>query len=238
MTRASARFLFILSAILVLNPLVSAQNKLLTLDDIYDPQRRVNFNGNPPMGLVWLDDKHYLQDNRKVNALTGEATPFFDATKMETAFAKLPGLTANDAKQIVARTGARSHLSEDRSAALINYANDLFYYKFGSDEAIRLTNTADEEVGEEFSPDGRMVSFVKNYNIYVVDIVTQRERSLTLDGNSKLFNGRLDWVYQEELYGRGNFKGYWWSPDATKIVYLQLDESQVKDFTVVDHIPN
>ncbi|HYE73513.1 MAG TPA: DPP IV N-terminal domain-containing protein, partial [Blastocatellia bacterium] len=48
---------------------------------------------------------------------------------------------------------------------------------------------------------------------------------------------RLDWVYQEELYGRGNFKGYWWSPDSTQIAYLQLDESPVKEFTVVDHIP-
>ncbi|MGE0128832.1 MAG: S9 family peptidase [Blastocatellales bacterium] len=238
MTRASARLLFLLSAILFLNTLALAQDKLLTLDDLYDPEKRVNFGAGPPPRLTWLDDRHYLQGNRKVNALTGEAAPLFDAAKMEAAFAKLPGISADDAKQIVALTGRRPHLSDDRTAVLINYANDLFYYKFGSDEAVRLTNTADDEVGEEFSPDGRMVSFVKNYNIYVVDIATQRERSLTLDGNSKLFNGRLDWVYQEELYGRGNFKGYWWSPDASKIVYLQLDESAVKDFTVVDHIPN
>lgn len=215
-----------------------AQDKLLTLDDLYDPAKRVNFNGNSLFGLTWLDDKSYLQGNRKVNALTGESAPFFDAAKMEAAFAKLPGMTGNDANQIVARTGSRSRLSGDNAAVLINYANDLFYYRFGGDEAIRLTNTAEEEVGEEFSPDGRLVSFVKNYNIYVVDIATQRERSLTKDGNAKLFNGRLDWIYQEEVYGRGDFKGYWWSPDSLRIVYLQLDESQVKDFTIVDHIPN
>jgi dipeptidyl-peptidase-4 len=234
MTRASARFFFLLSAILFLNPFASAQDKLLTLDDIYDPAKRVNFSGNPPTGLVWLDDKHYLQGNRKVNALTGEATPFFDAAKMEAAFAKLPGVSADDAKQIVARIGGRLHLSDDRTAVLINYANDLFYYKFGSDEAIRLTNTADEEVGEEFSPDGRMVSFVKNYNIYVVDIATQRERSLTLDGDSKLFNGRLDWVYQEELYGRGNFKGYWWSPQSkTSPSLITSRTSKIWKFTII-----
>jgi dipeptidyl-peptidase 4 len=238
MSRASARSMFFLVAILLLNPSASAQDKLLTLDDLYDPEKRVKFSGNPPPRLTWLDDRHYLQGANKVNALTGEAAPFFDAAKMEAALAKLPGINAGDAKQIVAQIDARPLLSADRAAALINYANDLFYYKFGSDLAVRLTNTADEEVGEEFSPDGRMVSFVKNYNIYVVDIATQRERSLTLDGNPKLFNGRLDWVYQEELYGRGNFKGYWWSPDASKIVYLQLDESQVRDFTVIDQVPN
>jgi dipeptidyl-peptidase 4 len=238
MTRASARFLFFLAALLFLNPSASTQDKLLTLDDLYDPERRVNFSGNPPPGLIWLDDRHYLQGARKVNALTGEAAPLFDAAKMEVAFAKLPGVSADDAKQIVARAEMRLQLNNDRTATLINCANDLFYYKLGSGEAVRLTNNADEEFVEEFSPDGKMVSFVKNYNIHVVDVATRRERQLTLDGNSKLFNGRLDWVYQEELYGRGNFKGYWWSPDASKIVYLQLDEAKVKDFTIVDHIPN
>jgi dipeptidyl-peptidase-4 len=44
-------------------------------------------------------------------------------------------------------------------------------------------------------------------------------------------------VYQEELYGRGNFEGYWWSPDSTMISFLHLDETPVPNFTVVDHIP-
>src|SRR5215475_7436509 len=166
MSRANAQSLFFLVAILFLNSQVSAQDKLLTLDDLYDPEKRVNFSGNPPAGLTWLDDRHYLKGAGKVNALTGEAAPLFDAAKMESALSKLAGISADDAKQIVAQIGARPQLSADRAAALINYANDLFYYKFGSDEAVRLTNTADEEVGEEFSPDGKMVSFVKNYNIY------------------------------------------------------------------------
>ncbi len=238
MSLAIARSILFLFTILLLDSTVSAQAKLLTLDDLYDPEKRVNFSGNSPARLIWLDDSHYLQGANKVNGLTGEASPLFDAARMEAAFTRLPGIGADIAKQIVARTVDRPELSHDRAAVLINYANDLFIYKFESAEAVRLTTTADEEVGEEFSPDGKMVSFVKDYNIYIVDIATQRERSLTLDGNPKLFNGRLDWVYQEELYGRGNFKGYWWSPDASKIVYLQLDESKVKDFTVVDHIPN
>ena len=38
--------------------------------------------------------------------------------------------------------------------------------------------------------------------------------------------GRLDWVYQEEVYGRGNFKGFWWSPDSKWIAFLGLDEER------------
>ncbi|MBK6797757.1 MAG: S9 family peptidase [Acidobacteria bacterium] len=213
----------------------TAQNKLLTVDDLFDPEKRVNFNGNPPAGMVWLDGVSYLQRGRRVNAVTGQSEPFYDTEKMQAALQKLPGVNAESAKQL---SGGRFMMNGARTAALINFANDLFYYKFGSDEAVRLTNSAEDEVGEEFSPDGRQVSFVRNYNIHVVDVATQRERSLTSDGNSKLFNGRLDWVYQEEVYGRGDFKAYWWSPDSSRIAYLQLDESEVKDFTVVDHIPN
>ncbi len=236
--------LFFLWLLLFLTSSGLAQERLLTLDELYDPVKRINFSGSPPVGLTWLSDgRHYLQRRAdpsqaqwlKVDALTGQSEPFFDVAKMEAAFAKLPGLSAEDAKRIARRPFFQ--MNEGRTAALINYANDLFYYQFGSETAVRLTNTAEEEVGEEFSPDGRMVSFVRNYNIYLVEIATQRERALTSDGHAKLLNGRLDWVYQEELYGRGNFKGYWWSPDATKIVYLQLDEAPVMDFVVVDHLP-
>jgi dipeptidyl-peptidase-4 len=227
--------LFVLLAVAASTTYAPAQDKLLTLDDLYNPEKLINFRGNPPSGLTWLDDKHYLLRNKKVNAFTGHSEPFYDAAKMEAALAKLPAMSADAAKKLAS---GRFKMNSSRTVALINDANDLFYYQFGSDSAVRLTNTAEEEVGEEFSPDGRMVSFVRNYNIHIVDIATQRERSLTKDGHQKLFNGRLDWVYQEELYGRGDYQGYWWSPDSTRIAYLQLDESPVKDFTIVDHIPN
>jgi dipeptidyl-peptidase-4 len=223
-----------------------AQDKMLTIDDIYDPEKKVDFSGSPPSGLRWLSGgTHYLQSKTdsktrvaqllKVDYATGEAKPFHDAAKMQAAFVGLPGMS-REAAESLARRGSYQ-MNEDQTAALINHANDLFYYEFNTNKAVRLTSNADEEVGEEFSPDGRMVSFARNGDIFLVDIATQRERSLTNDGGGKILNGRLDWVYQEELYGRGNFKGYWWSPDSTRIVYLRLDEAPVRDFVVVDHIP-
>ena len=224
----------------------SAQNKLLTVEEIFDPAKRVNFNGSTP-GIRWLKDgTHYLLTNeasrrdvprlQKVNAATGVAVALFDAAKMQAAFAALPGVSAQDARQLSNRGSYQMNPAE--TAVLINWANDLFYYEFGSDRAIRLTSNPDPEVGEEFSPDGRMVSFVRENNLYVEDLSMQRrERALTRDGSAKIFNGRLDWVYQEELYGRGNFGAYWWSPDSTSIVYLRFDEHPVPEFTVVDHIP-
>jgi dipeptidyl-peptidase-4 len=219
-----------------------AQQKLLTIDDIFDPVKKVNFGGTVP-SVRWLKDgKHYLLTDatmkdkiQKVDAATGESVPFFDTAKMQAAFLTLGGITAPDAKQLANRGSYQ--WSNDETAVLINWNNDLFYYQLGSDKAFRITNNPEEEVGETFSPDDRMLGFVRNNNICIYDLAAQRERRLTSDGSPKIFNGRLDWVYQEELYGRGNFEAYWWSPDSTKLAYLRLDESPVPDFTVVDHIP-
>src|SRR5256885_14611346 len=97
--------------LLCLSAQTFAQEKLLTVDDIYDPARRVNFSGSPPVDLQWLKDgQSYLQSKTdratgqsqilKVNAVTGEAKPYFDAARMEAALAKLPGMSADDAKQL------------------------------------------------------------------------------------------------------------------------------------------
>ncbi len=222
-----------------------AQDKVLTIDDIFDPNKKVNFSGTLP-NIRWMKDgKHYVLTNeaanrnvprlQKVNAATGEATPLFDAARMEAAFGRLAGLSAADAKQLANR--GSFGFNESETAVLINFANDLFYYELGSDKAVRVTHGTEEEVGETFSPDGRMIGFVRNGDLYVYDLISQKERRMTSDGGPKILNGRLDWVYQEELYGRGNFEGYWWSPDSTMLAYLRLDENPVHEFTVVDHIP-
>ena len=240
------RRLFFLGLILV--PLLAsaahAQDKLLTIDDIYDPAKRVNFSGTP-MGGQWLKDGvHYITASRdrnasprllKVNAVTGKSEPFYNAAKMEAAFDALSGISKETAKRLANQTNYE--MNSEETGVLINNSKDLFYYEFGSERAIRLTHNPEEEVGASFSPDGRMVSFVRGNNLYVEDIASQREHALTRDGSAKILNGRLDWVYQEELYGRGNFGAYWWSPDSTRIAFLRMDEAPVPEFVVVDQIP-
>lgn len=223
-----------------------AQDKLLTIDDIFDPVKRVNFGGTPPLNLQWLKDGDYYLQSKvdpqtktsqllKVNAKTGEAVPFFDASRMEAALMKLQGMKAEDAGKLARQSSYQ--LNPAQTGVLLNSQNDLIYYELGSDTALKLTNNPEEEFEEDFSPDGRVVSFVRNNNLFVIDLATGRERALTSDGAEKVFNGRLDWVYEEELYGRGNRRGYWWSPDSRRIAYLRLDEKEVASFPVVDHIP-
>jgi dipeptidyl-peptidase-4 len=235
----------LLFALLLLCPAVArAQQKLLTIEDIYDPAKKVNFSGTSVSGLEWLKDgEHYLQSRKegdtnvlmRVNARTGQATPFFDAARMEAALAKLPAVSQADARKLAHQSSYK--LNAAQTAVLLNYNLDLVYYELNSDTAARLTTDPEEEAEEDFSPDGRWVSFVRKNDLYIIDVKTGKERRLTKTGNEKTLNGILDWVYEEELYGRGNKRGYWWSPDSTRIVFLNTDERPVKIFPIVDHIP-
>jgi dipeptidyl-peptidase-4 len=221
-----------------------AQEKMLTVEDIFHPTKKVSFSGVPPANIEWLaDGEHYVQGRKengvatllKVDARTGEAAPFFDAAKMEAALAKLPAVSADDARGL-AHQGSYT-LNPAQTAVLLNFHLDLIYYELNSDTAARLTTDAEEETEEDFSPDGRQVSFVRKNDLYVIDLSTRKERRLTKTGGEKSLNGVLDWVYEEEVYGRGNRRGYWWSPDSSRIAYLSIDESPVRLFPVVDHIP-
>ena len=43
---------------------------------------------------------------------------------------------------------------------------------------------------------------------------------LTTDGGETVFNGALDWVYNEELATRAAQPAYAWSPDGNWLLYL------------------
>jgi dipeptidyl-peptidase-4 len=237
-----------LGAFALLGPsTVLAQQKLLTLDDIYDREKRADWSGRPPSGIAWISDTHYVwaktsgsdDDERsaewlKVEARTGRSEPLFDAAKMEAALAKLPGVSREEAKRLSRRP--RYSFDAKRSAVLLSIAGDLYVYEFAADKATRLTFAAGEEQEASFSPDAAFVAFVRANNLYLVDVATQRERPVTTDGSEELLNGKLDWVYQEEIYGRGNYRAYWWSPDSSRLAFLQLNEKGVPKYTLVDDI--
>jgi len=239
------RVAILVLTILFLAITTQAQKKELTIDDIFDPQKQINFSGRLPRIIRWLDNQHYLQFNTnpqsgpvgllKVDAKTGKAESFFDKEALEKALAATPGFSHDEARKFVSLSGYIFSPSND--GILIEYNKDLYYYQLGKDKAQRLTTTVEEEENPSFSPDGKLVGFTRNNNIYTVDLASNKETALTTDGSKTIFNGRLDWVYEEEIYGRGTTQSYWWSPNSSQIAYLTLDEAKVPAFTVVDHLP-
>jgi len=106
---------------------------------------------------------------------------------------------------------------------LISEGGDLFRYEFASGSWTRLTSTPEEEGDPKLSPDGTRISFRRGADLYCMEISTRRVTRLTADGSETVGNGRLDWVYPEEL-DLGT--AHWWSPDSRLIAYLQFDVSR------------
>ena len=161
------------------------------------------------------------------------------ADHYEQALRKL-GLDASRARELAlrAKPGA-GHDPQTAPTTLCVHEGALLYtFDVKSGRAARISPDDATKYEVELSPDGQRVAFVRDHNLIVADARTGAETALSKDGSERMLYGRLDWVYQEEIYGRGDFRGHWWSPTGKHLAYLRLDESPVKPFMVVDHVPD
>ncbi|WP_019029467.1 S9 family peptidase [Colwellia piezophila] len=115
--------------------------------------------------------------------------------------------------------------SQDGSALLFPLNGDIYYYHLASKISKRLTKTAEFETDVKFSPKGNYVSYIREQNIYVLNIASGEERQLTIDGGGTIKNGMSEFVAQEEM---SRMTGYWWSPNEKHIAFLRVDETPVQ----------
>ncbi len=79
-----------------------------------------------------------------------------------------------------------------------------------------------------FAPNGQKIAFVRNNDIFIVDLVAKQEQQITFDGQkNKIINGLCDWVYEEEY---GFDKAYQWSTASDAIAYYRFNEQEVKEY--------
>ncbi len=212
--------------------------KPVTFETVYG-SNKVDFSGSPVSGLIWLEDgEHYLQvrDGKlyKVHAASGRSNLFIDPNKLSEGLMRVPAVRRKDAESLSKRTSFE--MSPDHKAVLLDYENDLYYATIDGATAVRLTSSPGREKYATFDPQGRFVAFVRDNNLYVVDVTTQTERALTTDGGGTIRNGEADWVYYEELSSR-QWRVFWWSPDSSALAFFRTDDAPVPKFTVVNNVP-
>ena len=114
--------------------------------------------------------------------------------------------------------------SPKADALLFPLGGDLFYLPLGG-EVRRLTVTDAFETDIRFSPGGSYVSFIRDADLYVIELESGAERRLTTGGGGVIANGVAEFVAQEEM---DRDTGYWWAPDESRIAFTRIDESPVK----------
>ncbi len=84
-----------------------------------------------------------------------------------------------------------------------------------------------------FSPNGRIVAFVRDYNIYLVKLDYGTESKVTKDGEAdKITYGIPDWVYEEEFSFNRAFE---FSSDNNFIAFLRFDETAVPEYSFLNY---
>ena len=136
-----------------------------------------------------------------------------EAEKMQRERARIGG-----SKGIVAYDWA-----PDGKSLLVPLDGDLYLASLDGNVR-RLTETPQGELDAAVSPKGGYVSFVRDQNLFLVDLATGAKRRMTRDGGGTLSWGLAEFVAQEEM---GRTRGHWCSPDDTRLAVARVDESGV-----------
>ncbi|RHZ80639.1 hypothetical protein Glove_134g248 [Diversispora epigaea] len=113
-----------------------------------------------------------------------------------------------------------------------SFTANYYIFNISSKETLPITTPIDTThqviiAQAKWSSVGHSLAFVKDNDLYIsVDL--KEEIRVTYDGSTVVFNGVPDWIYEEEVLAN-NF-AFWWSPNATQIAYLRLNESLVPEY--------
>ncbi|GAB3745874.1 S9 family peptidase [Lysobacter olei] len=117
--------------------------------------------------------------------------------------------------------------SPDGKQLLFPLGGELYLYdlaKPGKAGVRKLTNGEGFATDPKLSPTGGFVSFIRERNLWVIDLATGKSAQLTKDGSAVIGNGVAEFVADEEM---DRHTGYWWAPDDSAIAFARIDESPV-----------
>ena len=231
------RPLFLALAMILATPAVHAEK--LTLEAI---------TGKAPLSGPTLMKPKVAPDGSRVTFLRGKDSDVkqlnlweYDVASGQTRLlvdskVVLPGTeTLSDAEKarrerqrIAAFSGIVDYQwSPDGKTLLFPLGGELYLYdleKQGSAAVRKLTNGEGFSTDAKLSPKGGFVSFVRERNLWVIDLASGKQLQLTRDGSATIGNGVAEFVADEEM---DRHTGYWWAPDDSAIAFARIDESPV-----------
>lgn len=218
--------------------MANADDGKLSLEMLYHPLKKEKFDTRPLTRLSWDQQNRLIESEVKdgvvklsvVNTGTWEKQALtVDGNILR--YLKSAGIDDKTALTLAEKLGQQ--VQPEVKSYLFSYKNDLWLLDLQNARARELTHTPDQVEDEAIlSPDAKSVAYLKGNDLYLTDIASATEKRLTIGGSETNLNGRLDWVYMEEIYGRGKLRAFWWAPDSQKLAFLNFDESKVPVYTL------
>ena len=209
----------------------SAQTNNITLEDIWT---KGTFRPKGVYGIRSMQDgEHYCTMSRtgiaKYSYATGEKVEdvcLFNAPDLHKKAKPLPPMEdyefSQDEQKILLSSGFEPIYRHSG-------VSDYYLYDVKEKSFTKISNSGKQRL-TTLSPDGSKVAFVRDNNLYWMDLSTLEEHAITTDGKiNEVINGTTDWVYEEEF---AITRGFQCSPDSKKIAYMRFDESKVKEYNM------
>jgi dipeptidyl-peptidase-4 len=219
---------------------LAGTGKALTVERIYS---QPSLSGRLTRGLAWTPDSKRLSYFETIGSGKEAKTELWimDAVSGEhrllVAADKLESILSADTSRPTQATGLGRHApsqyqwAPDGAGILFEGPTTLAWLDVKSQTGRTLVSGKAGIADPKISPDGRFVSFVRDHNLWLVNLADGKERAITQGGMEEIRKGELDWVYPEELDIK---TAYWWSPDSSAIAYLEMDERKVTQYPLVD----
>lgn len=213
----------LLSLILIWATAAAAQNKLITLEDIW---RDGTFSAKSIPGFNALPDgERYTEAVEEAGSHIIRVKSLRDGKEVRTLYkGALPVddyALSTDGKRMLL-------LTESQPIYRRSILHRVYILDLGTGKTALLDSA--KVLHAQFSPDGSKVAFVKDNNLFYKDLSTNKATPITTDGlPNHIINGNCDWVYEEEFEFT---QAYQWSPDGKYIAYYRFDETAVPEYTM------
>ena len=111
-----------------------------------------------------------------------------------------------------------------------SFASTYYIYSLKNNTLEPLSDGGPQQT-PVWSPDGNVVAFVRDNNIFLVKLLYgNAESQVTKDGKrNEIINGVPDWVYEEEFSTNSSLV---FSADSKQVVWIRYDESKVKEYSM------
>ncbi len=221
---------WVLSLTICLGFVISLQAqelKKVTLEDVF---KKGTFSQKSIYGINWMRDGQYYSSliNRmgapavvKINIATGaEEAVLLDGKLLGVNFS---GYSFNPDE-------TKALIETDVESIYRRSSKGIFYVVDMATGQKQLLMNGEKISYATLSPDNNKVAFVKDNNLFLVELSSNKLIQITTDGEwNKIINGSADWVYEEEFSMAQAFQ---WSPDGKKISFIRFDESAVPEFNM------
>ena len=219
---------------------VAAQARTLTDQDYARAVKFLAQNVDPLVDhdvqrVTWLDGTHFWYVDHdasgdhvlEMDVAGGKVAPAFDQAKLAAALGKARGKPV-DAGRWPRRFDFRPLPGGDLDVQL----GDAWYRCDLSGVGVCTARNELLKTGSEpgaLSPNGRLLAFVRDWNLWVRDLATGKETQLTTDGvkDYGYATQNAGWVHGDGAVVR-------WSPDSRMIATYRQDQRQVGDMYTVD----